>query len=254
MGINSLQGKVTMETIPSKADRSMYSCEKYQFFLDAPFEIGNQCCGVMKKSPMHRYQKETGRNPITAQMASESRLRSQQWLNHGCNGFDMKSPISNPMSFWFEADVLQYLYDHDIPINPVYGQIQPDYGAMGQLEGQMRLDDLASEFGVFDLERPILTTTGCKRTGCFACGYGWHREKKSESRVQAIIDFSNPKMADWMLRGGHFREDGLWEPYNGLGYCFVAEWINRHGGLKIWYPNREYYLKQLPEECWRYLE
>lgn len=240
-----------METIPSKADRSMYSCERYQFFLDAPFEIGNQCCNIMKKSPMHRYQKETGRNPITAQMASESRLRAQQWLNHGCNGFDMKSPVSNPMSFWFEADVLQYIYDHKLPLNPVYGKVQPDYEAMGQLDGQMRLDDLASEFGVFDLERPILTTTGCKRTGCFACGYGMHREK--DSRIQSIIDFSNPKMADWMLRGGHFDKDGLWKPYKGLGYCFVIEWINLRGNLNIWYPNRDYYLEQLPKECWGYL-
>ena len=96
MGINRTDGKATMENIPSKADRSAFSCERYQFFLDAPFEVGNQCCNVMKKNPMKKYAKETGRRPITAQMASESRLRAQKWLNSGCNGFDLKSPISNP--------------------------------------------------------------------------------------------------------------------------------------------------------------
>ena len=46
---------------------------------------------------------------MTAQMASESRLRTSQWLKNGCNGFNMKSPISNPMSFWTEQDVLLYI-------------------------------------------------------------------------------------------------------------------------------------------------
>lgn len=32
----------------------------------------------------------------------ERHLREQQWLKNGCNGFEMKSPISNPMSFWTE--------------------------------------------------------------------------------------------------------------------------------------------------------
>ena len=27
---------------------------------------------------------------MTAEMAEESRLRKQQWLKNGCNGFDMK--------------------------------------------------------------------------------------------------------------------------------------------------------------------
>jgi len=50
MGINRKDGKATMENIPSSLpDRSMFSCERYQFFLDAPFEISNQCCKVMSK-------------------------------------------------------------------------------------------------------------------------------------------------------------------------------------------------------------
>lgn len=242
MGINSLNGKVTMETIPSKKNRSMFSCERYQFFLDAPFEIGQQCCRVMKKDPLKRYHKDTGRNPITAQMASESRLRTQIWVKQGCNAFDAKKPISNPMSFWFEQDVLQYIYINKIPINPVYGEVVVDYG--DQLDGQMRLDDLSPEYGVFDLERPTYKTTGLKRTGCFACGYGMHHEKKEDSRIQGIIDFSNPKLADWMLRGGHFNEKGLWEPHQGCGMWFPLMWIEKYGGLKYYIPNREYYLEK----------
>lgn len=162
MGINTLTGKVTMENIPSKEeqhlrDRSMFSCERYQFFLDAPFEISNQCCTVMKKEPMHRYQKETGRNPMTAEMASESRLRTQVWLNNGCNMFDLKNPKSTPMAFWTEQDVLLYIYENHIPIAPPYGEIVKE----NEVDGQLDFADLE----IFDLGRPILKTTGCDRTG-----------------------------------------------------------------------------------------
>ena len=242
IGIYRKDGKATMESIPDKANRSRFSCERYQFFLDAPFEIGKQCCDHLKKAPLKKYQKESGRRPILATMASESRLRTQAWLANGCNAFDAKDKKSTPMSFWFEQDVLQYIYINKLPINPVYGEVVIDYG--DQLDGQMRLDDLSPDFGVFDLEMPTYKTTGLKRTGCFACGYGMHHEKKENSRIQGIIDFSNPKLADWMLRGGHFNEKGLWEPYQGCGMWFPLMWIEKYGGLKYYIPNREYYLEK----------
>ena len=116
----------------------------------------------MKKEPAHRYTKETGRKPITAQMASESRLRTQKWLQNGCNGFDMKLPISNPMSFWLEQDVLQYIKEHQLPICSVYGEIVEDR------DEQLTLADL---FDGFESDTP-LKTTGCNRTGdIFRCRY-----------------------------------------------------------------------------------
>lgn len=274
--MNLLQDKKeTKENFPSKPQKAMYSCERYQFFLDSPFEISSTCCNCMKKRPIKKYEKETGRKQITAQMASESRLRTQQWLSNGCNGFDLKHPISNPMSFWTEQDVLLYIREHysemldwrsreymlktgemkvfTSPIASVYGDIVSE----DEEAGQMTIGDYmdADVYELFDLERPSLHTTGCNRTGCFACGFGQHHENtKEKSRLQQIIDFSNPKLADWMLRGGHFREsDGMWEPYQGLGLAFVYEWINQHGGFNIWFPDKEKYLSKLPEECWRYL-
>lgn len=105
-----LQGKYPHKekgAVTSEYSR-MYNKERYKFFLEAPFEISDRCCDIMKKAPMHSYAKRTGRVPMTAQMASESRLRTTNWLKNGCNGFEMKSPISNPMSFWLEQDVLEY--------------------------------------------------------------------------------------------------------------------------------------------------
>ena len=79
----------------------MYNKERYKFFLEAPFEISERCCYVMKKSPMHSYAKKTGRMPVTAQLASESRLRTTNWLKNGCNGFHMKSPSATQcLSGW----------------------------------------------------------------------------------------------------------------------------------------------------------
>ena len=243
MGILTNDQKIKAN-IPSE-DKSMFSQERYQFMLDAPFEISNQCCNVMKKHPAYEYQKTTRRQPMTAQMASESMLRKQKWLMNGCNGFHLKRPISNPMSFWLEQDVLLYIYTHDIQIAPVYGEVVKE----NEVDGQMDLEDL----GIFELERPILKTTGCERTGCFACLYGVHREK--ESRFLKTAEYSNPKFVDWMLRGGHFNEKGLWEPYKGLGYWFLFEWVKKYGDINIWYPNREYYTeKYSTPETDRYLK
>jgi 3'-phosphoadenosine 5'-phosphosulfate sulfotransferase (PAPS reductase)/FAD synthetase len=225
MSILPKKGKATAETIPSKGMKSRYSCERYQFFLDAPFEIGQRCCHVMKKGPMEKYHKETGRQPIIAMMASESRLRTQKWLQQGCNAFDAKKPTSMPMAFWFEQDVLQYIYQNKLPIASVYGDVVVDYEGMGELDGQMRLDDLSADFGIFDLERPTYKTTGCERTGCMFCGFGCHLEKPGEGRFERM-KVTHPKQYEYIMKPW---EDG------GLGYKRVIDWINEHGNLHIRY-------------------
>ena len=86
--------------------RGRFSAAKYKPLLDMDFMCSKRCCDIMKKEPAHRYSKESGKVAITAQMASESALRTQKWLQHGCNAFDNGNPVSNPMSFWTEQDVL----------------------------------------------------------------------------------------------------------------------------------------------------
>ena len=79
----------------------------------------------MKKKPMKKYSKETGRVPIIATMADESRSRRSVWMSTGCNAFQKKSPSSQPMSFWTENDVLEYIHTYNIPYASVYGDIVP---------------------------------------------------------------------------------------------------------------------------------
>lgn len=158
---------------------SKYNCSKWKFLLDAPFKISNKCCNIMKKKPAHNYHKQTGRNPIIATMASESRLRTQQYLKQGCNGFNNKIPTSTPMAFWTEQDVLQYLYENKIPYASVYGNL-------------IRNSDNTFSF------------TGCQRTGCMFCGYGCHREKEP-NRFQRL-KLTHPRQYDYIINKLGFKE------------------------------------------------
>lgn len=133
---------------------------KYKYLVDAPFDISNKCCNVMKKKPAKIYEKETGNKPIIATMACESTFRKTGWLQVGCNAFSKDRPTSQPMSFWTEQDVLQYIRQFNIPYASVYGDIVED-------------------------DNGKLYTTLCDRTGCIFCGFGCHLEKP-ENRFQRL--------------------------------------------------------------------
>ena len=203
------------ENTPNK---SQYAMTRYKFLLDAPFEIDSQCCKVMKKNPAHKYHRDTGRNPITAQMASESRVRTQKWLQSGCNGFDLQIPTSNPMSFWTEQDVLLYIKTYNIPIASVYGEIVEE----GEIGGQLTWDD-APGYGIFDMPNASLTTTGCKRTGCMFCGFGC--QFSTDDRFVRMKQ-THPQVYDYIMRP---KDKG------GLGYKEVIDWINEHSNFNIRY-------------------
>ena len=257
LGVLSKDNKLITENIPS-VDKSQYSQEKYQFFLEAPFEISNKCCNVMKKDPVHRYFRKTGRKPITAQMASESRLRTQQWIRNGCNGFDLKIPTSNPMSFWTEQDVLLYIREYGNRMANNSWRIKPkseevmkygkrmvyrttggtapyypkEYGAICSVYGDVVTDDeengqttLADfiDLEEFDLGRPLLHTTGCTRTGCVLCGFGCHLEKEP-NRFQMLKE-THPKFHNLL----HILKN------NGVTYAEAIDWINEHGNMNIKY-------------------
>lgn len=149
-----------------------YNCAKWKFLLDAPFKISNQCCTVMKKTPAHRYFRQTGRVPILGTLAEESRLRTQQWLKSGCNAFSNKIPTSTPLAFWTEQDILLYLKEFNIPYASVYGEIKQD-------------------------ESGKLYTTGCQRTGCMFCAYGVHLEQ-SPNRFQ-LLSKTHPKQYEYII-------------------------------------------------------
>lgn len=240
--------------VPSE-NKSQFSLEKYKFLLEAPFDISNRCCNVMKKQPAHDYHRKTGRNPIIATMASESKLRTQKWLQNGCNGFDLEIPTSNPMSFWTEQDVLAYirLYGKDMvrrkieqssvymrygdryvsrktgatiqnpeidkAICSVYGDVVTEDERCGQLNFSDVMD-----VGEFELGMPTLSTTGCQRTGCVLCGFGCHLEKSGNGRFELLKE-THPKFHNllYVIKN------------HGITYAEAIDWINEHGNLNIKY-------------------
>lgn len=170
--------------------RSFYNKERWKFLVDSDFLISHKCCDIMKKNPAKKYEKETGRKPIIATMTCESITRRTAWLKTGCNAFDSKNPKSQPMSFWTEQDVLQYIKENNIPYAPVYGEIKEN-------------------------ENGKLYTTGCDRTGCIFCGFGCQFEKEP-NRFQRLHE-THPKLWEYCMRDW---EDG------GLGMKNVLDYIN----------------------------
>lgn len=178
--------------------KSKFNKKKYYPLLFTDFKISHMCCNIMKKKPVHEYNKRFGKYPITAQTAEESSLRKQQWLKNGCNGFEMKSPISNPMSFWTEQDILRYIWQNQTRLSSVYG-------------------DVVEENGRF-------RTTGVTRTGCVFCMFG--ANKKSDDRF-VRLKTTHPRHYRYCMDGGAYSDDGFWKPTkDGLGLRHVIDETN----------------------------
>jgi len=122
-----------------KKAKSFKLPKKWRFLINAPFKISERCCDVMKKEPFRRYEKESGNKPYIGIMASDSNQREAGYLRTGCNNF--KKGISNPIAFWTEQDIWDYIKEFKLPYCSIYD-------------------------------------TGVKRTGCMFCMFGVHLEKQ----------------------------------------------------------------------------
>ena len=170
-----------------------FSMSKWRWLRDSDIPISHKCCNIMKKKPAKKFERKTGLHPIVATMASESALRRTKWLRTGCNAFDTKRPMSTPMAFWTEQDVLQYIKRFGLNYATVYGDIVEN-------------------------ERGKLCTTGCDRIGCMVCGFGAHSEKEP-NRFQRLKQ-THPSVWNWAMKS--------WDS-GGLGMREVLEYI----GVKV---------------------
>lgn len=219
------EGRKGMQRTLSKFDPNSEYCKRYPNFcierwkplLNTDFKISHFCCSVMKKSPAKHFEKTTGKVPILAVMAEESRLRATEWLNRGCNAFEGKRIRSNPLSFWTEQDILAYIKENNLPIASVYGDVV--YRAS---------DGLIYNNTIMGCGK--LCTTGCHRTGCIFCGFGAHREKK-QSRFEKLKQ-THPRQYEYCMGGGAYDTDGLWKPTKeGLGMAHCIDELNKIYGL-----------------------
>lgn len=133
--------------------------KQWRFLVDAPFPISSKCCDIMKKEPMRRYERETGRVQFVGILADESKGREKTYVETGCNAFDAKTPRSWPLAFWTRQDILGYVRRFNLPYASVYGDI---------------------------VETPNgLDTTGVQGTGCVFCMFGMQLET-GQNRIQRL--------------------------------------------------------------------
>jgi 3'-phosphoadenosine 5'-phosphosulfate sulfotransferase (PAPS reductase)/FAD synthetase len=151
---------------------SRFNYSKYKYLLDAPFKISDKCCDCLKKTPVKKYNKYSGKYPMLAMMADDSMERKKEYLKTGCNAFNKKQPQSQPMGFWTEQDVLRYLVDFKIPYASIYGDIVQD-------------------------ENGNLKTTKLDRTGCMFCMFGVHMQSDPNRFQQMKI--THPKHYDYCI-------------------------------------------------------
>ena len=151
---------------------------KYRYLINSPYPISHKCCEVMKKKPIKKYEKLTGKVPFIGTLAEESALRTQSYLKTGCNSFNSKRPNSTPLGFWTEQDILEYIYKYKLPINEAYGEVI--------------------------IEDDKYKTTKCSRTGCIACGFGVHLEK-NPNRFEKMKE-EYPKQYEYYFNKLNYKE------------------------------------------------
>lgn len=204
-------------------DRSQFNKEKWFPLSELPIPISHYCCAKMKKQPIKKWQHENKLFPILGTLAEESRLREAAWIRHGCNAFDGYAPSSQPLSFWTEQDILQYIVEYNVPIASVYGDI-------------VNVDEFGNEYEPVDMFGNVgcnLKCTGCQRTGCIFCGFGFHLEK-GETRFQRLAK-THPKQYEYCIGGGQWVDNPHYDP---TAPKYDGEWKNWNP-KKIWTPSKK---------------
>jgi len=133
--------------------------KKWQFLINAPFKISDECCNRLKKEPLDRYAKQNNLCPIMGTMANESDGRKRQYLKTGCNVFNENKSKSMPLSIWTESDIWEYIKKYNLPYSTIYDK-------------------------------------GAKRTGCMFCLFG--AQFKDDNRFE-ILKVNHPKIYDYCM-------------------------------------------------------
>lgn len=134
--------------------------KKWRRLCNAPFQVSDKCCEILKMRPTRAYEKKTGRKTYIGTMAAEGSNRRSLYHKHGCNAFNLTRPRSSPLSFWREADIWDYIRRFNVPYSSIYDK-------------------------------------GYSRTGCMFCMFGVHREK-SPNRFQQMAQ-THPKQYKYFM-------------------------------------------------------
>ena len=152
--------------------------KRWLSLIDAPFEVSDYCCDIMKKSPVKLYEKETGRKPFIGTLANESAQRTSNYLIYGCNAFNKTRPTSQPLSVWDDEDIWEYINTRNIEYSSIYNK-------------------------------------GYDRTGCMFCMFGCHCEKEP-NRFQRMKK-THPKQYKYCMKSMDDGGLGLGEVLDYIG-------------------------------------
>ena len=185
--------------LDSHGKKSLYRQQyiKWLPLYESDILISPFCCDKQKEEPIARYEKQTGRHPILAIMAEESARRKEAYLRVGCNSFESRRPISKPMGFWREQDVLQYKVQNNIELAAPYGEVVE----AGQIPGQI----------CFLPSGRKLRCTEEQRTGCMFCPVGCHLTNFDKFKRLKVY---NPKLYDFCMEE--------------LGEKKLIEWVEKN--------------------------
>lgn len=141
--------------------------KKWHKYINAPFEISEKCCDIMKKKPFLKYVKRTGRFPFIGISQDESFRRSHQYSKTGCNVYDGTTIKSQPLGPWTKQDVMRFAYEHlgkqiimkddtsyVFDICSVYGELKKDAQGIFHLTGEQRTGCMYCAFGVTEEKEP----------------------------------------------------------------------------------------------------
>lgn len=165
--------------------------KKWRFLINEDIKTSEQCCDALKKEPIATFEKGSslkGRG-ITGMMADEGGYRETMTQ---CNTFSGGKAKSNPMLFWTEQDVWDYIELYNVEICNVY------YDRFYSPNGKMVANASPQEDGVDayscvsgselirgdgvswgEYDNGLFMIRGEKRTGCMFCAFGAHLEKGS---------------------------------------------------------------------------
>lgn len=135
--------------------------KKWRPLINAPFKISHNCCNVLKKNPIKKYEKQSGKSPFVGTMTQESTLRTTTYLKFGCNSFNNRRNMSTPIAFWTDKDIWDYIKKYNLDYSSIYDM-------------------------------------GYKRTGCVFCMFGVHLEKEEENRFQRLKK-THPKLHNYCI-------------------------------------------------------
>lgn len=144
-------------------------------------------------------------------------------MRTGCNAYDSKAPRSIPLAFWTNQDILRYIVENGIEIAPVYGEI-------------VAVDGYGYEYPAtpMTMDGLRLKCTGCERTGCIFCGFGFHNER-GKTRFQRLAE-THPRQYEYAIGGGEWIDNPDYDP---AAPKMDGDWQNWNP-KKIWAPSQKW--------------